>query len=340
MDLTTVADDFVEFHDGLTVLRHDGLEPDTTYEFHDVIVHTLPRPGGALLSVFATANDVHFGETDCGVIGGVDAGPVMRAEPGEEPYPVVMNRSVIADIAAIAPAIVVVKGDLTGDGTDEEYADFLAWYGGAFGDRLVHVRGNHDAYHGQTYAAGPQRIDLPGITLAVLDTVIPFETTGRIDADQLEWLDALCAQADRPVLVFGHHNLWMPGSPNGAAHRSENYFGVNPDSSEALLALALRRRRLCGYFAGHTHRNRVRHWGPTGTVPYAEVACVKDFPGSWAEYRAYEGGILQIHHRASAPDALAWSERCRQIYNKVMDYSAYALGELHDRCYVIATDRS
>ena len=52
-----------------------------------------------------------------------------------------------------------------------------------------------------------------------------------------------------------------------------------------------------GYFAGHTHRNRVRRYGPTGDVPWVEVACVKDYPGAWAEYRVYEGGILQIFHR-------------------------------------------
>ena len=49
-------------------------------------------------------------------------------------------------------AVVVVKGDLTSKGTFEEYNDFLTYYDGAFGDRLVHVRGNHDAYYGNTFA--------------------------------------------------------------------------------------------------------------------------------------------------------------------------------------------
>ena len=35
---------------------------------------------------------------------------------------------------------------------------------------------------------------------------------------------------------------------------------------------------------------------------------MKDFPGSWAEYRVFEGGILQVHHRISTPDALAWTD--------------------------------
>ncbi len=65
-----------------------------------------------------------------------------------------------------------------------------------------------------------------------------------------------------------------------------------------------------------------------------EVACAKDYPGSWAEYRVYEGGILQLHHRISAPDALAWSERCRGLYADFgVDYAPLALGAITDRCF-------
>ena len=63
---------------------------------------------------------------------------------------------------------------------------------------------------------------------------------------------------------------------------------------------------------------------------------MKDFPGAWAEYRVYEGGITQIVHRVSSPDALRWSERCRHLYRDFgIDYVAYALGTLADRCFLI-----
>jgi hypothetical protein len=65
-ELTTVADDEVVFHDGGTVHRFEGLAPDTEHTLLDTVVRTLPRPGGALLCKFATVNDVHFGETQCG----------------------------------------------------------------------------------------------------------------------------------------------------------------------------------------------------------------------------------------------------------------------------------
>ena len=97
---------------------------------------------------------------------GIPDGPFFSVEPGAEPYPELMNRGAIEEISAIEPDAVLVKGDLTCDGLDEEYAAFLAAYGPAFGDRLHHVRGNHDAYRHQTYAPeGPQRIDVEGLTL-------------------------------------------------------------------------------------------------------------------------------------------------------------------------------
>jgi Icc protein len=38
----------------------------------------------------------------------------------------------------------------------------------------------------------------------------------------------------------------------------------------------------------------------------------------------------------STPEALAWSEPCRNLYADFgIDYSTYALGELTDRCLVI-----
>ena len=162
IELTTVADDEVVLHDGAKVMRHDGLEPDTDYEFEGVAVHTLPRPPGERLATVATVNDVHFGETVCGLLEGLDVGPVLRVEPGEPPYPDTMNRGAIADMEAIEPDAVVVKGDLTGNGTKDEYAQFLDMYSPAFGERLHHVRGNHDVYHGEDFAAVPtQEVTLP-----------------------------------------------------------------------------------------------------------------------------------------------------------------------------------
>ena len=144
---------------------------------------TAARPHGALLCRFATVNDVHFGETECGRIDDNPQGPIQRAMPGDEPYPEVMNRGAVAEMAAINPAAVIVKGDLSLDGQQSEWNAFEACYRTAFGERLHVVRGNHDSYHGQTTYAGDHWIELPGVNVALLDTCIPTETTGRITAE-------------------------------------------------------------------------------------------------------------------------------------------------------------
>lgn len=329
MDITTVADDLIVAHDGLTVHRLEGLRPGTAHEVGGVEVRTLGRPAGELLCRFATVNDVHFGEVECGRVDDHPLGPIQRAAPGESPYPETMNRGAVSDMLAAGIETLIVKGDLSVDGHSHEWEAFEACYGSAFGDSLHVVRGNHDAYRGQSTYAGDRWIELPGVAVALMDTTIPRHTTGDLDDEQLDWLDAHVARSDRPVIVMGHHQQWTDGK------RSDDYFGLHPDASDALSELIARRSSVVAYTAGHTHRHRRRVL--TSGVPTVEIGCVKDFPGTWAEYRVYEGGIMQVVHRVSTPEALAWSERCRHLYADFgVDYETYALGTLEDRCFTIA----
>ena len=332
VEVTTVGVDRAVLHAGAEVRRIHELEPGTEHDVDGTLVRTLDHPGGELLTRFATVNDVHFGETECGVIEGMDVGPTFASEPDEPPYPTMMNDAAVREITAIDAAVVIAKGDLTTHGTLDEYQAFLDCYGDAFGDRLVHVRGNHDAKD-VAFADEPvQRIDLPGVIAVVIDTAIPGAPNGRVTAEQLEWVGDIAADADRPVFVFGHHHPWDPDS----SERPVGYFGINPDDSEALVSLIAHRPSIRGYFAGHTHRNRVRRFRATGDVPFVEVACVKDFPGAWAEYEVYEGGIIQLHHRISTPDALAWTERTRGMFFGA--YPGYSFGTVADRCFAVPSD--
>ena len=83
--VTTVADDEAVIYDGADVRRYEGLAPDIEHDLDGVTVRTLPRPGAELLCQFATVNDVHFGETECGILEGYENGPVFRSEPGRIP---------------------------------------------------------------------------------------------------------------------------------------------------------------------------------------------------------------------------------------------------------------
>jgi predicted phosphodiesterase len=333
-ELTTVGPDFAVIHEGAEIRRYDGLEPDSVHDVEGFAFRTLPQPG-ALLTTFAAVNDVHFGEEVCGLVHGSDVGPTFRSLPGEDPYPEVMNQAVVEEIERIDPAAVLVKGDLTSNGTREEYETFLATYEPRFGDRLHVIRGNHESYNRSPFARESfHRVDLPGVTLVMIDTSIDGEPAGTVRPEQIDQLEEVGAAADRPVMVFGHHHVGDRLSPE----RADRTFGIDVEASEALVAAVARHPAICGYFSGHTHRNRVRRFPLTGDVPWVEVACVKDFPGGWAEYRVHEGGILQIFHRISGADALVWSERTRHMYEGL--YEDYAFGALSDRCFVIPTRAS
>jgi 3',5'-cyclic-AMP phosphodiesterase len=321
--------------------RVDGLEPDTSYDLtvDDVEPHawlpaqvrTLRRPPGALIATVATANDVHFGETECGRTGdaATDAiGPVLRAAPGDAPYPEVMNRAVVREMMALDPEAVVVKGDLTDRGLPEQYEAFLRTYG-ALGDRMHHVRGNHDVITDPDLAHqdAPYAVELGGATLAVLDTTVVGAVGGALPPAQLAWLDAVASETHDPVLVFGHHPVWNLNQPE----RADANYAVNFADSTALADLVGRRKNVAGYFAGHTHANRVFRFTRARDVPFVEVACTKDYPGAWAEYRIYEGGYTQVMRRVSDPAAFAWSETARTMIQGI--YRDLVLGSIDARCF-------
>jgi predicted phosphodiesterase len=336
VELTTVEDDAATFHlsadegsgPAVVVDRVAGLEPDTAYERHGVAFRTLARPTGRARAHFGTVNDVHFGEVEAGRVDDHPGGPIMSVPPGAPPYPETMNRAAIAELHAADLDAVIVKGDLTASAQPDEFAAFADSYGAEFAGRLHVVRGNHDAIGGRTAHAADEWIELDGVAVALVDTVIPDRASGTLRPEQLDWLDAGAAAATVPVIVMGHHQQWVGGT------RDPFYFGLDPDASDALTDVIRRRPAIVAYAAGHTHRHRVRT--VAGGVPTIEVGCVKDFPGTWAEYRVFDGGIQQIVHRLSAPAALEWSERCRGLYADFgLDYGAYALGRLEDRCFVI-----
>ena len=137
----------------------------------------------------------------------------------------------------------------------------------------------------------------------------PATTAGRSTADQL-------AVARRPRRGVDRSRCSCSGTttsgtstrPNDAARLLRRSTRTTARRSSRSFA---RRENIAGYFAGHTHRNRVRRFGPARHVPFVEVACMKDYPGVWAEYRVYEGGYTQVVRRMPTPAACSWTERTR-----------------------------
>ena len=329
MELTTVTDTEAVLHDRLRVVRVDGLKPNREHTVEGVTFRTLPRPPGERVATVVTVSDLHIGETQCGRYEGVNLGPPLRAEPGEPPYPETMARAAADEIAACRPDAVIAKGDLTGQGAAEELATFLDVFDG---HPLHWVYGNHDVSSRSELGPRPatETVDVAGARMAILDTSVPAQTGGRVTEEQLAWLDELGADTSTPVLVFGHHPLFDHASFTA---------GVDAEDSDRMVEVFARRPALIGYFAGHTHRNLVRRMSATGDVPWAEIGATKDYPGVWAEYRIYEGAVMQVVHRISSPEALSWTERTRAMFGGL--YPSYSFGGLEDRCfYVTAPGRA
>ena len=55
----------------------------------------------------------------------LELGPVLHSPPGAPPYPDIMNRAAVDEIVALDPDTVIAKGDLTSDGSDEQFKRFL-----------------------------------------------------------------------------------------------------------------------------------------------------------------------------------------------------------------------
>ena len=140
--------------------------------------------------------------------------------------------------------------------------------------------------------------------------------------------DAL-SDADGTTIVMGHHPLFVEG-----VDRLKHYDGVNLADSHRLIEAMSAWSNVVACSAGHTYRCRQII---VNGISIGEVACVKDFPGAWAEYIVGSRGIAQIVHRASSPDAIEWAEKTRTMFNGY--YGTFAMGKLLDRCFVLPLTR-
>ena len=240
MDVTTVADDLVVIHDGLEVRRYEGLAADTDHDLDGVSVRTLGRPAGELLCRFATVNDVHFGEIEAGRIDDLPEGPIRRAAPGAEPYPEVMNRAAGGRDGGDRPG----RRDRQGRPVRRRRADRVGRVRGVLPPAVRRPSARRARQPRRVPASGgvrrrpvdraarrrPWRCSTPRSPARPPARSRPSRSTGSTTA---------APEADRPVFVMGHHQQWIGVGPD--AKRSDDYFGLHPDASDALDDVAVRR---------------------------------------------------------------------------------------------------
>jgi len=289
---------------------------------------TLPAPGGSLLHRIATVSDVHLGSHATGYLRTIAEKP----EP-PVPHPERCARAALAEARAWGADELVVKGDLVDRSTPESWAvaaDVL----GTLGVPVSLVPGNHEwarwgdgdpvgtaAAHGLVLTSHVGHHDRPGLRVVLVDSAVIGQDAGRVDHVAEEVAD-LAAGAGHPVLVAMHHQ------PTRWAAPTYPPAGIpGPEARPFLDALAAANPHSF-VTAGHTHRHRRRHHGP---VTITEVGSTKDFPGTWAAYEVFEGGIVQSVRRIAEPSCIRWTDHTRRA--ALWAWQAWAPGRLDDRCF-------
>jgi 3',5'-cyclic AMP phosphodiesterase CpdA len=196
--------------------------------------------------------------------------------PGRTAYGVETNAMFERSIDAVLrmdprPDCVIVSGDLTDCGLDEEYEVVVAGL-----RRLpmpVHViPGNHDLRGpfvkalsrlcGELPAEGfvHYAVDRYPVRLIALDSVVEGETGGRFCHDQQEWLRAELARGNgRPTLIMIHH------PPFSVAVNGMDTLGL--ENARALERIVRDHPEIERVVCGHYHRPITVRFG--GTVGFA-----------------------------------------------------------------------
>ncbi|WP_207457364.1 phosphodiesterase [Azospirillum sp. SYSU D00513] len=166
-----------------------------------------------------------------------------------------------------APDLVLLTGDLTDFGTEEEYGLLMELLR-PLQAPLFPIPGNHDARAGMAGAfpaiarrAGPGPFlqytveDWP-VRLVGLDTLVPGSGGGELCAERLGWLEArLGEQPDRPTVVFQHH----PPFATGIGHMDRIGLAGAGGQAEVIRRNPQVERVLCG----HVHRPIQARWAGT-----------------------------------------------------------------------------
>ncbi|HEX4172297.1 MAG TPA: phosphodiesterase [Acetobacteraceae bacterium] len=171
-------------------------------------------------------------------------------------------------VARLAPRpdVVVITGDLTECGLDQEYANFSHLLRRFLPMPAFVIPGNHDRRSNLRAALK----HLPGVTsdpdyvqytvddypvrLVMLDTLVPSAGHGELRPEQLDFLDrSLAAAPDKPTIVAMHHPPFMCG----IAHMDR----INLRNAAAFAAIIERHRQVERIICGHHHRPIVARVG-------------------------------------------------------------------------------
>ncbi|MCA3624615.1 MAG: phosphodiesterase [Methylobacterium sp.] len=206
------------------------------------------------------------------------------------------------------PHLIVISGDLVDAGRSEEYLHLRKLLEPLRGPLMV-VPGNHDnpgtmreAFPDQPFqsASSLNQIRQVGhLDIVGLDSSVPGQPHGELDAATLSWLDAtLAADHARPALLFLHH----PPFRMGVWHMDRQ----NLANADALSRIVIRHPRVALVAAGHCHRSAItRFAGTLGTIcPAPSHAVALDLDQAIMPSFTIEPPAFHLHIWSNADQSL------------------------------------
>ncbi len=227
--------------------------------------------------------------------------------PGKLAYGIVDTNPLVAEaIARLSrlnpqPDVVVASGDLIQDGTVEEY-ELLKVMLSPLQCPVYLMPGNHDdrdnlrqVFDTHTYLFRERShisyvVDGYPVRMVMLDSIIPGQGGGRIDAERLAWLEQqLLAAPKTPTLIFIHHPPFATGIPWIDRKRFHGH--------GALAELISQHPQVKRISCGHLHRTIYCPWA--GTVASSQPSLVHqsavDFNPDSSSQFVMEPPAYQLH---------------------------------------------
>jgi Icc protein len=133
--------------------------------------------------------------------------------------PTLLDRAIM-EVNELDPDVVVISGDLTGEGFRPEYVQAREAIDQIECDRLVVIPGNHDSrnvgYVHFEELFGERRSELhsDGVSIVAVDSTEPDLDHGVIGRGRYEWIEERFAseEAFLKIFVLHHHLLPIPGT--------------------------------------------------------------------------------------------------------------------------------
>jgi len=214
-------------------------------------------------------------------------------------------RRVIKRVRAteLSPAFILITGDLVNTGQAAEYYTLnrLLPELQSFGVPVLLGMGNHDArlpfrhlILGEATTDEPTATCSPyyhstlinGVNVIMLDSQVPNEVHGYLDATQLAWL---ADELAKPVAVG--HLIALHHPPISSTVALLEPLGLH--NADALAAVVARHDNVLGILSGHIHYNHVARFANTVSFTTPAVLYTID-PGVQKNFRMVDGSGFAI----------------------------------------------